>query len=120
MSSDQSVAMHLLSERPGLRQDLLNELCAYTDDLIEVRNYQRRAQPKPYHTGVTTVEWERDERGTMKRIPWTEDEDRILITGVLGGSTWVDIHKAGQLPRRFNVHMKDRYRTLVKKYVEHA
>ena len=48
--------------------------------------------------------------------PWlrSETEELYRLVQHLGEGCWADIKKAGKFPNRTNVHLKDRWRTVLK------
>lgn len=52
--------------------------------------------------------------GHRKRIPWTREEDQVLVQERMSGQSWVNISQL--LEGRSNVDCKDRLRNLIKKF----
>lgn len=106
----------MLNENYSLVHGLVNQFVSLVRAEIElekpVRKCTRTRPVKPVESGI--VRERSAQTGHRKRIPWTRDEDVVLVQEHHRGFSWKNI--SSLLADRTNVDCKDRYRNLVIKF----
>ena len=89
------------------------------EEKFEVKKVKKKLDYKKqsFVTTTTTSSKKKKSKSTRKRVPWTKIEEEYLVAGVEKyKSSWATILEAYEFDeRRTNVHLKDKWRNLVKK-----